>query len=70
MKVLASKPMMLLGERVIRLELEGVLDQAIHVVCLHGVGADRASEPHLAVGHGPFREPQGLLGMSLQRWRW
>ena len=69
MKVLASKPMMLLGEGVIRVEVEGVVDQAIHVVRLHGDGAERASEPHLAAGHGPFREPQGLLGMSLRWWR-
>ena len=68
MKVLASKPTMLLGEGVIRVEVEGVLDQAIHVVHLHGVGAEQASERQ-AAGRGPFREPQGLLGMSLRR-RW
>ena len=69
MKVSASKPMMLLGEGVIRVEVEGVLDQATHVVRLHSVGAERASEPHLAAGRGPFRESQGLLGMSLWQWR-
>jgi len=69
MKVLASKPTMLLGEGVIRVEVEGVLDQETLVVRLHGVGAERASEPHLATGRGPFREPQGLLDMSLWRRR-
>jgi len=48
MKVLASKPTMLLGEGVIRVEVEGVLDQATHVVRLRDVGAEWASEPHLA----------------------
>jgi len=66
MKVLASKPTMLLGEGVIRVEVEGVLDQATLVVRLHGVGAERALESHLAAGCGPFREPQGLLSMSLR----
>ena len=49
--------MMLLGKGVIRVEVEGVLDQATHVVRLHGIGVEWASEPHLAAGRGPFREP-------------
>ena len=69
MKVFVINPMMLLGEGGIWLQVEGVLDQAMDVVRLHGVEANQASEPHLAAGRGPFRDPQELLGMSLRRRR-